>query len=80
MVEGNLVERIKKRGLTFELYSPMCAFSGFGLPEILEVAHLDGNRQNNTIENQVILSPNYHKMHDIDLFQLKTLLRCVIGR
>jgi predicted restriction endonuclease len=65
--------RINYRKLAFEHYPPICAYCGFGVPEILEVAHLDGNRSNNEIGNLIILCPNCHKMHDIDLIPTETI-------
>jgi 5-methylcytosine-specific restriction endonuclease McrA len=65
--------RINYRKLAFEHYPPICAYCGFGIPEILEVAHLDGNRSNNDMQNLIILCPNCHKMHDIDLIPTKVI-------
>jgi hypothetical protein len=48
-------------------YPPICTYCGFGIPEILEVAHLDQDRKNNELENLALLCPNCHKMHDIGL-------------
>lgn len=59
--------KINYRKVAFETYPPICAYCGFGVPEVLEVAHLDGNRENNEIINLAILCPNCHKMHDINL-------------
>jgi hypothetical protein len=59
--------RVNYRKIAFDQYPPICAYCGFGVPEILEVAHLDGNRSNNEVDNLAILCPNCHKMHDIDL-------------
>lgn len=55
------------RKAAFQTYAPICAYCGFGVPEILEVAHLDGDRSHNALENLAILCPNCHKMHDIGL-------------
>ena len=55
------------RKLAFQTYAPICAYCGFGVPEVLEVGHLDGDRSNNSVENLAILCPNCHKMHDIGL-------------
>lgn len=66
--------RINYRKLAFETYAPICAHCGFGVPEVLEVAHLDGNRDNNAAENLAILCPNCHKMHDIDLIPTETII------
>jgi 5-methylcytosine-specific restriction endonuclease McrA len=62
-----MTAQINYRKLAFDSYAPICAYCGFGVPEILEVAHLDGDRQNNAVENLAILCPTCHKMHDIDL-------------
>ena len=50
-----------------------CAYCGFGITAILEVAHLDQNRKNNAIENLAILCPNCHKMHDLKLLPTKVI-------
>ena len=70
-----MVGRINYRKLAFEQYPPICAYCGFGVPEVLEVAHIDGNRGNNNVKNLVILCPNCHKMHDIDLIPTKTIIK-----
>ena len=62
-----LQRRINYRKLAFATYPPVCAHCGFGITAVLEVAHIDGNRQNNEIANLVILCPNCHKMLDLDL-------------
>lgn len=62
------------RNLAFRHYPPICACCGFGIPEVLEVAHINGNRGNNEIENLVILCPNSHKMHDIDLILSRVVI------
>ena len=36
------------RKLAFDEYAHICVYCGFGIPEVLEVAHLDGNRANNS--------------------------------
>jgi hypothetical protein len=65
---------IDYRRLAFARYVPLCAHCGFGISAVLEVAHLDGNRQNNDIANLVILCPNCHKMHDLDLISTTTII------
>src|SRR5206468_1598970 len=62
------------RKLAFTHYDPLCAHCGFGVPAVLEVAHLDGNRGNNELPNLVILCPNCHKMHDLDLISTATII------
>jgi 5-methylcytosine-specific restriction endonuclease McrA len=68
------MERINYRKLAFTRYDPLCAHCGFGVPAVLEVAHLDGNRGNNDLSNLVILCPNCHKMHDLDLISTATII------
>jgi hypothetical protein len=67
--------RINYRQIAFGTYDPLCAHCGFGIPAVLEVAHVDGNRRNNDAGNLVILCPNCHKMHDIDLISTETILQ-----
>jgi hypothetical protein len=61
------------RARAFAAYPPICTYCGFGIPEILEVAHLDQNRKNNSIENLAILCGNCHKMHDIGLIPTEVI-------
>jgi adenylate kinase len=69
-----MAKRINYRKLAFEHYAPVCAHCGFGIPSVLEVAHIDGSRSNNAIQNLVILCPNCHKMHDLDIISTETIL------
>jgi hypothetical protein len=62
-----MTNRVNYRKLAFAHYAPLCAHCGYGVPAVLEVAHIDCNRQNNDIGNLVILCPNCHKMLDLDL-------------
>jgi len=67
------VKRINYRKLAFAQYPPVCAYCGFGIPDVLEVCHLDCQRSNNDIGNLVILCPTCHKMHDLDLISTETI-------
>jgi hypothetical protein len=69
-----MTTRVNYRKLAFENYPPICAYCGFGIPEILEVSHIDGKRENNSIQNLVILCPNCHKMYDIDLISAQIII------
>ena len=62
------------RKLAFETYDPICAVCGFGIKDVLEVAHLDGNRAHNNVENLAILCPTCHKMLDIDLLPTESVI------
>lgn len=68
-------KRINYRKLAFDKYPALCAHCGFGIPDVLEAAHIDGKRSNNALWNLVILCPNCHKMHDLDLISTKTIIQ-----
>lgn len=65
---------VNYRKIAFESYDPVCAHCGFGIQSVLEVAHIDGNRNNNDIRNLVILCPNCHKMHDLDIISTEVII------
>ncbi len=71
----NMTKKINYRKIAFEKYDPLCAHCGFGIPSVLEVAHLDGSRENNDLANLAILCPNCHKMHDLDLISTETIIQ-----
>lgn len=50
-----------------------CVHCGFGIVEVLEVAHLDGNRKHNDPDNLAFLCPTCHKMHDVDIISTETI-------
>jgi len=68
-------KKINYRKLALEIYGPLCAHCGFGILAVLEVAHLDGKRENNDPQNLVVLCPNCHKMHDLDLISTETIIQ-----
>jgi hypothetical protein len=68
-----VVKRLNYRKLAFDNYLPLCAYCGFGLKAVLEVAHLDGDRNNNDPKNLAILCPTCHRMHDLDLITTSTI-------
>ncbi|MFQ5965938.1 MAG: HNH endonuclease [Candidatus Scalinduaceae bacterium] len=68
-------KRVNYRKLAFDSYDPLCAHCGFGVPSVLEVAHVDSDRNNNEVDNLIILCPNCHKMHDLDLISTETIKR-----
>jgi hypothetical protein len=71
------MKRINYRKLAFEHYKErlFCAHCGFGIPEVLEVAHLDGRRHNNDVSNLVLLCPTCHKMLDLDLISTEAMIQ-----
>src|SRR5438477_6489523 len=70
------MKRINYRKLAFEHYKDrlFCAHCGFGIPEVLEVAHLDCCRENNDVSNLVLLCPTCHKMLDLDLIPTQAVI------
>ena len=68
-------KRVNYRKLAFEKYPPLCTHCGFGIKDVLEVAHIDCNRTNNAASNLIILCPNCHKMHDLDLISTETIIQ-----
>ena len=50
-------KRINYRERAFAHYDSVCARCGYRVPDVLEVAHIDGSRENNEISNLVILCP-----------------------
>jgi hypothetical protein len=71
------MNRINYRKLAFEHYKDrlFCAHCGFGIPAVLEVAHLDCDRQHNDISNLVLLCPTCHKMLDLDLISTEAMIQ-----
>ena len=71
------MKRINYRKLAFEHYRNrlFCAHCGFGIPEVLEVAHLDCNRHHNDVSNLVLLCPTCHKMLDLDLISTEAMVQ-----
>jgi len=67
-------KRVNYRKLAFGHYPSLCAHCGFGIRDVLEVAHIDGVRSNNALTNLVILCPNCHKMHDLDIISTTTII------
>jgi 5-methylcytosine-specific restriction endonuclease McrA len=63
------------RKLALNAYVPICVYCGFGIKEILEVAHLDCNPENNDLANLVLLCPTCHRMHDVDLIPTDVVIR-----
>src|SRR6266568_8580066 len=71
------MKRVNYRKLAFEHYKDrlFCAHCGFGIPDVLEVAHLDCQRHNNDVSNLVLLCPTCHKMFDLDLISTDTMIQ-----
>lgn len=48
------------RERAFKCYTVKCELCDYAVKEVLEVHHLDGNRDNNILENLVVLCPTHH--------------------
>ena len=74
----NKPKRVNYRKVAFDHWEErgqvVCAHCGFGIKDVLEVAHLDGDRSHNEIANLAILCPNCHKMFDLDLITIETII------
>lgn len=71
----NLKDGTAYRRNAFNAYAHKCAICGYEEDErILEVHHLDENRENNKIENLVILCPNCHKKLTLHLYSYQELI------
>ena len=61
----------KYRELAFNKYPHECTICGYNdYPKILEVHHIDNDRDNNDIDNLVILCPNCHTGVHLDILLL----------
>lgn len=71
------MKRVNYRKLAFAHFCDrlFCAHCGFGIPDVLEVAHLDCRRENNKVSNLVLLCPTCHKMLDLDLISMDTVIQ-----
>lgn len=56
-------------------YPRRCLYCGFGIEAVLEVAHLDCNRDNCGLDNLAVLCPTCHRMHDLDLIPTDIIVR-----
>ena len=72
-----VAKRVDYRKLAFAHYGRLgpvaCVYCGFGVVEVLEVAHLDCDRSNNALSNLALLCPTCHRMHDLDLIPTKVI-------
>jgi 5-methylcytosine-specific restriction endonuclease McrA len=66
--------KVDYRKRAFGKYPAICVHCGFGIKEVLEIAHLDGNRNHNELQNLAVLCPNCHKMHDLDIISTEVIL------
>ena len=61
------------RKLAFEKYGHDCTYCGCGIEDIIEIAHINGNNKNPTMDNLVPLCPTCHRMLDIDIISGKII-------
>ena len=69
---GKRLKGFRKRA--FETYGFLCAWCGCGVPAVLEVAHIDGNRSHNGPSNLAILCLTCHRMLDLGIIP-KTMVK-----
>ena len=69
---GKRLKGFRKRA--FETYGFLCAWCGCGIPAVLEVAHIDGNRSHNGPSNLAILCLTCHRMLDLGIIP-KTMVK-----
>ena len=69
---GKRLKSFRKRA--FETYGFLCAWCGCGIPAVLEVAHIDGNRSHNGPSNLAILCLICHRMLDLGIIP-KTMVK-----
>jgi 5-methylcytosine-specific restriction endonuclease McrA len=50
-----------------------CVVCGFGISAVLEIAHINQDRGDNTIDNLAVLCPTCHKMYDIGLIPIEAI-------
>lgn len=68
-VNSNGFSSYRKQALRY--YPNECAICGYSEEvDILEVHHIDENRQNNNLENLIILCPNCHKKLTLHKYKL----------
>ena len=78
MEETGVAKRVDYRKLALAHYGRLgpvaCVYCGFGVAEVLEVAHLDCDRSNNAMSNLALLCPTCHRMHDLDLIPTEVIV------
>ncbi len=77
MKETAVAKRVDYRKVALAHYGGLapraCVYCGFGIAEVLEVAHLDGDHSNSKLSNLALLCPTCHRMHDLDLIPTKVI-------
>lgn len=72
----NIIDSTAYRRNAFLYYPHKCKICGWSKDErVLEVHHIDENRDNNDISNLVILCPTCHKYLTLHLYTLEQLLK-----
>ena len=52
----------------------VCVWCGYGNPSVLEVAHVNHDKKNNSASNLVFLCPTHHREYDVGLISTKMIL------
>lgn len=71
---ARMEKKTNYRKAAFEKYGTMCVHCGFGIYEVLQIAHIDQNNKNHDLKNLVPLCPTCHRMLDINLISKKVIL------
>lgn len=72
-------EGINYRDIAFRTYEHKCACCGWHEDiRILEVHHIDGNREHNYVENLVILCPICHRKITLGYYIYDSLNKCLV--
>lgn len=53
---------MEPRKIAYEVYEPKCVICGFDEFSALQVHHIDQNRNNNDVDNLIVLCANHHCM------------------
>lgn len=72
--KGAKIEELKSyRTICFRFYEEKCSVCPFD--KVIEVHHLDENRENNEIKNLIPLCPNHHRMIHVPEYKQEILLK-----
>jgi len=63
----------KSRKIAFDHYTPICIWCGVSIPDLLEVAHIDHQNNNDDPKNLVFLCSTHHRMLDLGLIPARVV-------
>jgi hypothetical protein len=59
-----VIRTVDYKKIAFSHYQRYCVYCGYGIAEILQVAHLNHNHKDHSIDNLIVLCPTCHRMYD----------------